>query len=139
MNYDQIISEEPEYQALWHPKVFDILEEMTDAISLGIGEPDFVTLAHPGRWHLFLERGHTKYTSNAGMLELRRDRHHLRRRFDLEYDYTNQILVTVGGSDHRPALRVLVNPGTRSSSRTLLRAHGPLALRWPEASPSMWS
>ena len=95
-------------------KFFDILEEMTDAISLGIGEPDFVT-----PWHIrdagiySLERGHTKYTSNAGMLELRREiANYLRRRFDLEYDYTNQILVTVGGSEAIDlAIRVLVNPG----------------------------
>lgn len=87
---------------------------MTDAISLGIGEPDFVT-----PWHIrdagiySLERGHTKYTSNAGMLELRREiANYLRRRFDLEYDYTNQILVTVGGSEAIDlAIRVLVNPG----------------------------
>ena len=60
-----------------------------------------------------MERGHTKYTSNAGMLELRREiANYLRRRFDLEYDYTNQILVTVGGSEAIDlAIRVLVNPG----------------------------
>jgi len=95
-------------------KFFDILEEMTDAISLGIGEPDFVT-----PWHIrdagiySLERGHTKYTSNAGMLQLRREiAAYLNRRFDLKYDYASQILVTVGGSEAIDlALRVLVNPG----------------------------
>ncbi len=95
-------------------KFFDILEEMTDAISLGIGEPDFVT-----PWHIrdagiySLERGHTKYTSNAGMLQLRREiAAYLNRRFDLEYDYASQILITVGGSEAIDlALRVLVEPG----------------------------
>lgn len=115
MNYDQIISQKIQnIKPSSIRKFFDILEEMTDAISLGIGEPDFVT-----PWHIrdagiySLERGHTKYTSNAGMLELRREiANYLRRRFDLEYDYTNQILVTVGGSEAIDlALRVLVNPG----------------------------
>ena len=115
MNYDQIISQKIQnIKPSGIRKFFDILEEMTDAISLGIGEPDFVT-----PWHIrdagiySLERGHTKYTSNAGMLELRREiANYLRRRFDLEYDYTNQILVTVGGSEAIDlALRVLVNRG----------------------------
>ena len=115
MNYDQIISQKIQnIKPSGIRKFFDILEEMTDAISLGIGEPDFVA-----PWHIrdagiySLERGHTKYTSNAGMLELRREiANYLRRRFDLEYDYTNQILVTVGGSEAIDlAIRVLVNPG----------------------------
>ena len=115
MNYDQIISQKIQnIKPSGIRKFFDILEEMTDAISLGIGEPDFVT-----PWHIrdagiySLERGHTKYTSNAGMLELRREiANYLRRRFDLEYDYTNQILVTVCGSEAIDlAIRVLVNPG----------------------------
>ncbi len=95
-------------------KFFDILEEMQDAISLGIGEPDFVT-----PWHIrdagiySLERGYTKYTSNAGMLQLRREiAGYLNRRFDLRYDYKNQILVTVGGSEALDlALRVMLDPG----------------------------
>ena len=119
MNYDQIISQKIQnIKPSGIRKFFDILEEMTDAISLGIGEPDFVT-----PWHIrdagiySLERGHTKYTSNAGMLELRREiANYLRRRFDLEYDYTNQILVTVGGSEAIDlAIRVLVNPGDEVS------------------------
>ena len=115
MNYDQIISQKIQnIKPSGIRKFFDILEEMTDAISLGIGEPDFVT-----PWHIrdagiySLERGHTKYTSNAGMLELRREiANYVRRRFELEYDYTNQSLVTVGGSEAIDlAIRVLVNPG----------------------------
>ncbi len=115
MNYDQIISQRIQnIKPSGIRKFFDILEEMTDAISLGIGEPDFVT-----PWHIrdagiySLERGHTKYTSNAGMLELRRGiSNYHRRRFDLSYDYAKQILVTVGGSEAIDlALRCLLNPG----------------------------
>ena len=115
MNYDQIISQRIQnIKPSGIRKFFDILEEMTDAISLGIGEPDFVT-----PWHIrdagiySLERGHTKYTSNAGMLQLRREiSAYLNRRFDLQYDYNGQILVTVGGSEAIDlALRCLLNPG----------------------------
>ena len=94
-------------------KFFDILEEMKDAISLGIGEPDFVT-----PWHIrdagikSLENGFTKYTGNAGLTELRDEiAKYLHRRFDLEYNYKNQIIVTVGGSEAIDlAIRALVNP-----------------------------
>ena len=115
MNYDSILNQRIQgVKPSGIRKFFDILEEMTDAISLGIGEPDFVT-----PWHIrdagiySLERGHTKYTSNAGMLQLRREiAAYLNRRFDLQYDYASQILVTVGGSEAIDlALRVLVNPG----------------------------
>ena len=115
MNYDQILNQKIQgIKPSGIRKFFDILEEMTDAITLGIGEPDFVT-----PWHIrdagiySLERGHTKYTSNAGMLQLRREiSSYLNRRFDLHYDYNGQILVTVGGSEAIDlALRVLVNPG----------------------------
>ena len=115
MNYDNILNKRIQnIQPSGIRKFFDILEEMTDAISLGIGEPDFVT-----PWHIrdagiySLERGHTKYTSNAGMLQLRREiAAYLNRRFDLQYDYAGQILVTVGGSEAIDlALRVLVDPG----------------------------
>ena len=95
-------------------KFFDILENMTDAISLGVGEPDFQT-----PWHIrdagiySLEQGFTKYTSNAGMTDVRREiSNYLSRRFDLRYDYNDQILVTVGGSEGIDcAIRCLVNPG----------------------------
>ena len=115
MNYDNILNQKIQnIKPSGIRKFFDILEEMTDAISLGIGEPDFVT-----PWHIrdagiySLERGHTKYTSNAGMLQLRREiSAYLERRFDLHYDYASQILVTVGGSEAIDlALRVLINPG----------------------------
>ena len=115
MNYDQILNQKiQEIQPSGIRRFFDILEEMKDAISLGIGEPDFVT-----PWHIrdagiySLERGYTKYTSNAGMAELRREiSGYLNRRFDLQYDYNGQIIVTVGGSEAIDlALRCLLNPG----------------------------
>ena len=115
MNYDEILCRRiQEVKPSGIRRFFDILEEMKDAISLGVGEPDFVT-----PWHIrdagiySLERGHTKYTSNAGMLQLRREiASYLNRRFDLQYDYANQILVTVGGSEAIDlSLRVLINPG----------------------------
>jgi len=95
-------------------KFFDILEEMTDAISLGIGEPDFVT-----PWHIrdaginSLEKGFTKYTGNAGLSQLRAEiSKYLQRRFRLEYNYKDQIIVTVGGSEAIDlAVRAIVNPG----------------------------
>ena len=115
MNYNAVINRNIQaIQPSGIRKFFDILEEMTDAISLGIGEPDFVT-----PWHIrdagiySLERGHTKYTSNAGMLQLRREiAAYMQRRFDLQYKFENQILVTVGGSEAIDlALRVLLEPG----------------------------
>ena len=115
MNYQQILNRRIQnIQPSGIRRFFDILEEMKDAISLGIGEPDFVT-----PWHIrdagiySLERGYTKYTSNAGMAQLRREiAAYLKRRFDLEYDYNGEIVVTVGGSEALDlALRVLLNPG----------------------------
>ncbi|MDR0446788.1 MAG: aminotransferase class I/II-fold pyridoxal phosphate-dependent enzyme [Oscillospiraceae bacterium] len=95
-------------------RFFDILEDMDDAISLGIGEPDFVT-----PWHIrdagirSLERGFTKYTGNAGLSRLRAViSEYLTRRFEISYDPANQIIVTVGGSEALDlAIRALVNPG----------------------------
>ena len=95
-------------------KFFDLLEERADAISLGIGEPDFVT-----PWHIrdagirSLERGFTKYTGNAGLSRLRLAiSDYLTRRFDLHYNPLTQIIVTVGGSEAIDlAVRALVNPG----------------------------
>ena len=132
MNYDSILNQKIQnIKPSGIRKFFDILEEMTDAISLGIGEPDFVT-----PWHIrdagiySLERGHTKYTSNAGMLQLRREiSAYLNRRFDLRYDYASQILVTVGGSEAIDlALRVLVDPGDEVIVPTpSFVCYGPLA------------
>ncbi len=95
-------------------KFFDIVTEMKDAISLGVGEPDFET-----PWHVreegihTLERGRTVYTSNAGLLELRNEiSSYLSRRFGLYYDARREILVTVGGSEAIDmGLRVMLDPG----------------------------
>lgn len=82
-------------------KFFDIAAEMEDAISLGVGEPDFVT-----PWHIrdegiySLEKGRTYYTSNAGLKELRAEiAKYLQRRFSLKYEPLSQVIVTVGGSE----------------------------------------
>ena len=95
-------------------KFFDIVSEMDDAISLGVGEPDFDT-----PWHIrdegiySLEKGRTFYTSNAGLKELKIEIcRYLNRRHGLEYDYRNQVIVTVGGSEAIDiALRAMINPG----------------------------
>ena len=94
-------------------KFFDIVSEMKDAISLGVGEPDFET-----PWHIrdegiySLEKGRTFYTSNAGLKELKIEIcNYLKRRYDLSYHYENEVLVTVGGSEAIDiAMRAMVNP-----------------------------
>lgn len=95
-------------------KFFDIVSEMKDAISLGVGEPDFDT-----PWHIrdegiySLERGKTFYTSNAGLIELRKEiAAYLKRRVNVEYDPKTEMLITVGGSEAIDlALRAMINPG----------------------------
>lgn len=115
MNYERILSDRiKEVQPSGIRKFFDLLEEMTDAISLGVGEPDFLT-----PWHIrdagvyALEKGFTKYTSNAGMADLRREiSAYLYRRYGLSYDPLHEIIVTVGGSEAIDlGLRCLINPG----------------------------
>lgn len=95
-------------------KFFDIVAEMPDAISLGVGEPDFVT-PWPFREAAIqsLEQGMTQYTSNLGRMELRKLIHeYMKTRFDLAYDPASEILVTVGVSEGIDlALRVLISPG----------------------------
>lgn len=95
-------------------KYFDLINEMKDAISLGIGEPDFVTpwgIREEGIYSL--EKGYTNYSSNAGAIELRQEIcHYLKRRFQLEYQYDDEVLVTVGGSEAIDlAIRTLVSKG----------------------------
>jgi len=95
-------------------KYFDIINEMDDVISLGVGEPDFVTPWNVREAGIYsLEQGHTHYSSNAGMIELRNEiAKYLHRRFDLNYNPEDEILVTVGGSEGIDiALRALVGPG----------------------------
>lgn len=95
-------------------KFFDIVSEMKDAISLGVGEPDFDTPWHIREEGIYsLEKGRTFYTSNSGLKELKVEiARYLKRRMDLEYDYNHEIMVTVGGSEAIDlALRAMLNPG----------------------------
>jgi len=95
-------------------KYFDLLNEMKDAISLGVGEPDFVTPWNVREAGIYsLEKGHTHYSSNAGSIELREEiSNYLYRKFSLDYNPVDEILVTVGGSEGiDAALRALVGPG----------------------------
>lgn len=95
-------------------KFFDIVSEMEDAISLGVGEPDFDT-----PWHIrdegiySLENGRTFYTSNAGLKELKIEiSKYLDRKYGMKYNYNNEIMVTVGGSEGIDmALRAMLDPG----------------------------
>ena len=95
-------------------KFFDIVSEMKDAISLGVGEPDFDT-----PWHIrdegiySLEKGKTFYTSNAGLKALKIEiSNYLKRRCNIKYDYEKEVLVTVGGSEAIDiAMRAMLDPG----------------------------
>ncbi|MBQ8459279.1 aminotransferase class I/II-fold pyridoxal phosphate-dependent enzyme [bacterium] len=95
-------------------KFFDIVSEMKDAISLGVGEPDFDT-----PWHIrdegiyAFERGKTFYTSNSGLKDLRQEiSNYIKRTQGITYNPDNEILVTVGGSEAIDiGLRAIINPG----------------------------
>ena len=95
-------------------KFFDLVSEMKDVISLGVGEPDFDT-----PWHIrdegiyALERGKTFYTSNAGLKELREEIcNYLNRRINVNYNPLTEVIVTVGGSEAIDiGLRAMINPG----------------------------
>jgi len=93
---------------------FDIVAKMPDAISLGVGEPDFITPWHIREAGIYsLEKGHTYYTSNSGLEELRFEiTNYLNRRFNLSYNYKSEVLVTVGGSEAIDlAMRAFISPG----------------------------
>ncbi len=95
-------------------RFFDVVAQMDDVISLGVGEPDFGTAWRVREAAIYgLERGRTTYTANQGLLELRQAvGAHLRRRFGLDYDPETQILITVGVSEALDlALRALLDPG----------------------------
>lgn len=95
-------------------KFFDIAATMRDVISLGVGEPDFVTPEHIRRAGIAaIEHGETHYTSNYGTLELREAIANLiERRYDVRYDPRTEIMVTVGVSEGiDAALRALLDPG----------------------------
>ncbi len=95
-------------------KFFDIVSEMPDAISLGVGEPDFDTPWRVREEGIYsLERGRTFYTSNAGLKELRYEiSEYLERKYELVYDPNHEIIVTVGGSEGIDiAMRTILDPG----------------------------
>ena len=95
-------------------KFFAIAEEMENVISLGVGEPDFLT-----PWHIrqqgidFLERGATRYTANAGLIELRNEiSNFYARKYLVKYDPNSEVLVTVGGSEGIDmAIRAIISRG----------------------------
>ena len=95
---------------------FDLVIGMKDVISLGVGEPDFVTPWNIREHAIYsLEQGYTSYTSNKGMAELRRDIvKFLKWRYGLEYDWDREMLVTVGVSEGMDlAFRAILNPGEK--------------------------
>ena len=93
-------------------KFFDIVNQMSDAISLGVGEPDFSTPWHIREAGIYsLERGRTYYTSNAGLPELRNEICRYMKRFDIDCN-PDEVLVTVGGSEAIDiAMRAILEPG----------------------------
>jgi len=120
---------------------FDLVQGMPDVISLGVGEPDFVTPWHIREAAIYaLERGRTSYTSNLGLLKLREAiAASVARHFAVEYDPRHQILITVGVSEALDlALRAVINPGDEviyhepcyvSYSPSIALAHGvPVAV-----------
>lgn len=95
-------------------KFFDIVHEMKDAISLGVGEPDFDTPWHIREEGIYsLEKGKTFYTSNSGLMELRQEIcNYMKRKLDVVYDPAKEVIITVGGSEAIDiALRAMVDPG----------------------------
>lgn len=115
MDYNKLLS--PVVQAMPPSgirKFFDIVAEMEDAISLGVGEPDFATpwtIREAGIYSL--EQAQTHYTANAGLFELRQEIcNYIDRKYGVEYNPKNEVLVTVGGSEAIDLMiRCVVNPG----------------------------
>ncbi len=115
MNYDHVLSQTvKDIKPSGIRKFFDITETMQDVISLGVGEPDF-----PTPWEirkagiLSLESGKTRYTANRGLEQLRKEICcYMKRKYDVEYEPLDEVLVTVGGSEAIDAcLRAITSPG----------------------------
>ncbi|MBQ7129136.1 MAG: aminotransferase class I/II-fold pyridoxal phosphate-dependent enzyme, partial [Clostridia bacterium] len=115
MNYDEILnSSVVDIKPSGIRKFFDIAEQMENVISLGVGEPDFKT-----PWHIrqsgieALEKSKTRYTSNRGLIELRREiSNYYKRKYKLKYSSEEEILVTVGGSEAIDlGIRAVINDG----------------------------
>lgn len=95
-------------------KFFDLLNSMEGVISLGIGEPDYTTPWHIREAAIYsMEKGMTMYTSNSGIPEVRQElSRYLKKRFDLEYDWNSELLITVGVSEALDlVMRAILNPG----------------------------
>jgi aminotransferase len=95
-------------------KFFDLVYAMPDAISLGVGEPDFVTPWHIREYAIeSIEKGQTMYTSNSGIIELRKELNkYIKTEYGVEYDSTTEMLVTVGVSEGLDlAMRAIINTG----------------------------
>ena len=95
-------------------KFFDLLNSMEGVISLGIGEPDYTTPWHIREAAIYsMEKGMTMYTSNAGIPEVRQElSRYLKKRFDLEYDWKSELMITVGVSEGLDlVMRAILNPG----------------------------
>ena len=115
MNYDKVLSSRlKNIKPSGIRKFFELLDGREDVISLGIGEPEFVTPWHIREEGIYsLEKGKTSYTSNAGLKELKEEiAKFLNRRYDLSYDPNKEIIVTVGGSEAIDiAMRAMLDPG----------------------------
>lgn len=115
INYENILTEKiQQIPPSGIRKFFDVAATMKDAISLGVGEPDFVTpwaIREAGIYSL--EKGRTYYTANAGLIELRQEIcNYNKRKYGIEYDPASEVLVTVGGSEAIDLMvRCIVNPG----------------------------
>ena len=142
MDYDKLIA--PAAAAMRPSgirKFFDLAAEMPECISLGVGEPDFKT-----PWAVreagieSLEHGRTRYTSNAGLKELRTEiARYLDRRMGLKYDPAKEVLVTVGGSEAIDmCIRTLVQAAMRSSSRSRASSATSPSPPCPAVCRSMW-
>lgn len=95
-------------------KFFSIAEEMDNVISLGVGEPDFLTPWHIRRTAIdYLDKGATRYTANAGLITLREEIcNFYSRKYNIEYNPKNEVIVTVGGSEGIDmAIRTLISAG----------------------------
>ena len=115
MNYDSLLNKKLlEIQPSGIRRFFDLAEQMDDVISLGVGEPDFKTpwIVRQEAIHK-LDEGKTRYTANAGLLELRKEIcRYVKQNYNLAYDYKSETVVTVGGSEGIDLfIRAVTNPG----------------------------
>jgi len=115
MDYSKVLSQRAvQLKPSGIRRFFDIASEMKDVISLGVGEPDFKTPWSIRRAGIeSLEKGHTWYTANAGLIALRMEiSNYLSRRFSLDYDPKQEVFITVGGSEAIDlCIRAIVEPG----------------------------